>query len=279
MLDVEANGATIPAIGLGTWELRGDACARIVEQAIATGYRHIDTAIMYENEGAVGQGIRASGIDRDALFVTTKVWPDALTDGAFQDAVRGSLDRLQMERVDLLLIHWPPKGRDDVGEWMRLLNGAAEQGWTRHIGVSNFTVDQLDRAGAASTRALVCNQIEHHPLIDQHKVRAACHRLGLAVTAYCPLARGGSLFEEPAITGPASAHGKSPAQIVLRWQVQSGIVAIPKTATPERLAENIAVFDFALSDSEMLAIDALRSAHIRICNYQFSPEWDMPDAA
>ncbi len=279
MIDVDANGANIPAIGLGTWDLRGDACAQIVERAIAEGYRHIDTAIMYENEAAVARGIRASGIDRDDLFVTTKVWPDEVVDGAFQDAVRGSLDRLQMDSVDLLLVHWPPKGREDVAEWMRLLNDAAEQGWTQHIGVSNFTTDQLDKAVATSARPLVCNQIESHPYIDQAKARAACERHGMALTAYCPLYRGGDLFDEPAIADAASSHGRSPAQIVLRWHVQSDGIAIPKTATPNRLAENIAVFDFALSDAEMQAIDALRTAQSRLCDWDGAPRWDVPDAA
>ncbi len=251
MIEVEANGATMPAIGLGTWQLKGDTCSSIVEQAIGKGYRHIDTAIMYENEIDVGAGIRASGIDRSALFVTTKVWPDNLAEGTFQNAVRGSLDRLQMDHVDLLLIHWPPKGREDVDEWIRLLNDAAEQGWTRHIGVSNFTVSQLDRAVSETGRPLVCNQIESHPYIDQRKLRTACDKHGMALTAYCPLYRGGALFEEAAITGPAETYGKSPAQIVLRWHVQSGGVAIPKTATSERLAENIDIFDFALSEPEM----------------------------
>ncbi len=279
MIEVVANGASVPAIGLGTWDLRGDACASIVEQAIGAGYRHIDTAIMYENEADVGAGIRASGIDRDSLFVTTKVWPDNLTQCTFQDAVRGSLNRLELDRVDLLLIHWPPKGRDDVGEWMRLLNDAAEQDWTRYIGVSNFTVDQLNRAVAESAHPPVCNQVESHPYIDQRKARAVADRHGMALTAYCPLYRGGPLFEEAAITEPAKAYSKSPAQIVLRWHVQSGCVAIPKTATPERLAENIDIFDFKLTEPEMGAIDALTFANSRLCDWDLAPDWDQPDAA
>lgn len=274
-----ANGANMPVLGFGTWQLRGEHCSAMVARALAEGYRHVDTAIMYQNEEAVGEGMRASGVVRDEVFVTTKVWPDDLREGTFQGAVEGSLRRLGLDRVDLLLIHWPPKGRDDVGEWMRLLNDAAARGLTRHIGVSNFTVAMIDEAAGRSDRPLACNQVELHPYLDQRRVRGACDRHGMALVAYCPLYRGGPLFEEAAITEAAQEHGKSPAQIVLRWHVQNGGIAIPKTATPERVAENAAILDFALDDAQMAAIDALRSRGHRICDYDFSPAWDAPQAA
>ena len=271
---LNANGANIPALGLGTWQLKGASCAAIVEQAIGVGYRHIDTAIMYDNERSVGQGIRASGVDRSELFVTTKVWPSDLTDGAFQSNVQASLERLGLDHVDLLLIHWPPQN-DGVEEWGRLLNSAAESGWARHLGVSNFTTGQLGAIVAASERPIVCNQVENHPYLDQSKVRAACAKHSVALMAYCPLFRGGDLFAEPVITNAAAAHDKSPAQIVLRWHMQfDGAGAIPKTATPARLSENFNVFDFELSADEMAAINRLTTRHERICDYDFSPVWD-----
>lgn len=271
---LKANGANIPALGLGTWQMRGDQCSAIVERAIEVGYRHIDTAVMYENEAAVGTGIKASGIDRDELFVTTKIWPSDVVDGTFQETVQASLDRLGLDAVDLLLIHWPPQN-DAVEEWARLLNIAAEKGWARNIGVSNFTVSHLDKMVAASERPIACNQIENHPYLDQSKVRAKCAEHGIAVMAYCPLFRGGDLFDEQAIVTAAEAHGKTPAQIVLRWHIEfDGAGAIPKTATPARLEENFDVFDFELSADEMRGLNALMSKHERICDYDFSPVWD-----
>ncbi|MGI9355133.1 MAG: aldo/keto reductase [Rhizobiaceae bacterium] len=271
---VAANGADMPVLGFGTWQLRGDACSSLVKQAIETGYTHIDTAIMYENEEEVGEGIRASGKARDRLFITTKVWPDQLSDGAFQENVEASLKRLDLSYVDLVLIHWPPKGRKDTADWMRLLNDVAQRGYTHHIGVSNFTTRMIEESVAASQRSLACNQVENHPYLDQRKVRAMCDRHGLALVAYCPLYRDGGLFSEPAIANAASTHGKSPAQIVLRWHIQSGGVAIPKTAKPSRLSENIDIFDFALSGAEMAAINALRARNSRLCDFEFSPDWD-----
>ena len=274
-----ANGANLPVLGFGTWQLRDDHCTAMVERALAEGYRHIDTAIMYGNEEAVGAGLRNSGVARDDVFVTTKVWPDKVVDGTFEREVEASLSRLGLDRVDLLLIHWPPKNGTSVSEWMRLLNGAAERGQARHIGVSNFTIAMVDEAMAASDRPLACNQVEVHPYLDQTRMRATCDRHDMALVAYCPLFRGGDLFREGAVRDAAEAHGKSPAQIVLRWHVQKGGVAIPKTATPERVAENAAIFDFALSDAEMAALDGLQARNERICDYEFSPQWDLPDAA
>ena len=273
-----ANGGDIPLIGFGTWPLKGEECSDMVHRALRAGYRHIDTAKMYDNEAAVGAGIRAADLSRGEVFLTTKIWPEDMVEGRFQKQVEDSLEKLSMERVDLLLMHWPRKD-GDVAEWMRLLNLAAERGWATSIGVANFTVDQMDKAVAASQRPIACNQVEQHPFIDQRKVRAACDRHGMALVAYCPLARAGTAFSNETIKGVAQAHDRSPAQIVLRWHVQRGGVAIPKTATPARLAENIAIFDFELSADEMAAIDALRSEGVRICDFEFSPQWDEPGPA
>lgn len=274
MHEVLANGATIPALGLGTWTLKGDQCADIVSHGLRTGYSHVDTAAMYDNEEAVGEGLRSSGVKRDDIFVTTKVWWTDIAPGDLERSAEQSLQRLGLEQVDLLLIHWPNPAvplEASIGA----LNKAKTAGLTRHIGVSNFPVALLREAIALSDAPLVANQVEHHPMLDQRKVYAACREAGLAMVSYCPLFRGGALSGQPAITEAARGHGKSPAQIVLRWHVQQdGVVAIPRTTRKERLVENAAVFDFALSDAEMRAISALTSANERICNFAFSPEWD-----
>lgn len=271
---LQANGALIPALGLGTFDLRNETCTSIVKQALDIGYRHIDTAAYYENEEAVGDGIRHSGVARDEIFLTTKVWPTEISEGSFQRSVEASLKRLDLDHVDLLLIHWPPK-TGPVSEWVRLLNDAADRGWTKHIGVSNFTVSQLDGIVATSDQPITANQVEHHPYLNQEKVHAACNKHGVAFVAYSPLDRGGNLFREAVVVDAANAHGKTPAQIVLRWHMQfDGAGAIPKTATPERLKQNLDIFDFELSASEMTAITALTSAGLRRCDFEFSPDWD-----
>jgi diketogulonate reductase-like aldo/keto reductase len=271
---VDANGARIPAIGLGTWTLRGAECTRMVEAALDVGYRHVDTAIMYENEDAVGEGLRASPVPRDEIFLTTKVWYTDIAAGKLQRAAEASIRRLRVDYLDLLLIHWPnPKVplADSIGA----LNEVRNAGLARNIGVSNFTLPLIAEATALSEAPLACNQVEYHPYLDQTKVHAACRAAGMAMVSYCPIYRGGPLFLEPAVLDAARAHGRTPAQIVLRWQVQQdGVVAIPRTTRTERLAENLAVFDFALSDGEMAAISKLRSANERICDYDFSPKWD-----
>ena len=276
---LEANGARIPALGLGTWQLRGTACRDMVRDALDHGYRHVDTAIMYGNEEAVGEGIRASGVSRDDVFLTTKVWPDQAADGDLQGALEGSLARLGTDRVDLVLIHWPSptipfestaRGLDDV----------ARRGLARHVGLSNITTRGIAEALAACDVPIVCNQIEHHPLLDQTLVREACAEHGLAVVGYCPLFRAGALFDHPAVRGPAERTGRSPAQVVLRWHMQQpNCGAIPKTATPARMRENLAVFNFELTQDEMEALDALGAANDRICDYDFSPRWDAPRRA
>ena len=271
---LEANGAKIPALGLGTWQMRGDQCADIVKTALGTGYRHIDTAVMYENEDAVGQGIKASSLSRDDIFLTTKVWPTDVTEDNFIKTVAGSLERLGTDYVDLLLIHWPPKV-NAVADWAKLLNEAAERGWARNIGVSNFTVPLLNEMVAASERPIACNQVENHPYLDQRKIRAACAEHGVALMAYCPLYQGRPLMNNPVLMDIAAACGKTEAQIVLRWHVQhEGAGAIPKTATPSRLAENLDIFDFELPDEQMASITELTSKHSRICDFEFSPKWD-----
>ena len=274
MHNVDANGANIPAIGLGTWTLKDETATRLVASAIRSGYRHVDTAAMYANEEAVGAGLRASGVPRDEIFLTTKIWPTEIGDGDLQRSVEASLARLQVDRVDLALIHWPSK-TVPLAESIEALNEVKDRGLARHIGVSNFTVALVGEAAALSRHPLACNQIEYHPFLNQDRALAASRRHGMAVTSYCPLARGTELFPDPAVTGAARRHGKTPAQIVLRWQVQQqGVVAIPRSSNPERIAQNLQVFDFALDGDEMAALDALRTRNHRICDFEFSPDWD-----
>ncbi|QDZ03443.1 aldo/keto reductase [Nitratireductor mangrovi] len=274
MEHVEANGASIPALGLGTWTLKGRHCADLVAHALSLGYRHLDTAAMYDNEEAVGEGLRASGLKRDDVFVTTKVWYTDIAPGDLERSARESLRRLGLDHVDLLLIHWPNPAIP-VADSIGALNAVRAAGLTRHIGVSNFTTGLLAEAIAASEHPLVANQVEYHPRLSQAKVLAACRAAGMAMVSYCPLYRGGALFAEPAIAEAARRTGRTPAQIVLRWHVQQdGVVAIPRTTRKERLAENAAIFDFTLTEDEMAAISALSSAQSRICDFAFSPEWD-----
>ena len=273
-LTVEAHGARIPLIGLGTWELRGRACARLVEQALRLGYRHVDTAELYDNEREVGEGLRASGIGREEVFVTTKVWPSHFARGDLERSAEESLRRLRLSQVDLLLLHWP-NPQIPLRETLGALCKVKRAELARHIGVSNFTVALIEQAVGLADEPLVCNQIEVHPSIDQSKVIAACRRHGMAIVAYSPIARGG-VKREQLLVRIGQAHGKTAAQVSLRFLVQRGIVVIPRTSRVERLSENLAIFDFELSATEMAEIARLARRDGRIVNYAYSgsPDWD-----
>ncbi len=272
MLFVEANGAKIPALGLGTWELRGRTCARVVEQALRLGYRHIDTAQVYENERDVGEGMRLSGVRRDDIFLTTKIWTNHFAPNDLERSAKESLFKLRCPSVDLLLLHWP-NPHVPLVETLGALAHAKQLGLTRHIGVSNFTVALIEEAVALSSEPLVCDQVEYHPYLDQTKVRAACARHGLAVVAYSPIAKG-RIKNDETLARIGRAHGKSPAQVCLRWLVQQTVVAIPRTSRIERLSENIEIFDFELSEEEMGEIFGLGSPKGRLTDYGFAPKWD-----
>lgn len=271
---VEANGARIPLLGLGTWELRGRTCARIVEQALRLGYRHVDTAEMYDNERDVGDGLRASGVPRNEVFVTTKIWPSHFAPRELERAARQSLVHLRLSEVDLLLLHWP-NPQVPLSETVGALCRVKQAGLARHIGISNFTVALVEEAVQLSSEPLVCNQIEVHPFLDQTKVIEACHRHGLAVVAYSPLARG-KAARDPVLKEIGAAHGKSAVQVGLRWLVQQNIVVIPRTEKIERLSSNAALFDFTLSEDEMRRIGGLAHPGGRVVNYSYSgsPNWD-----
>jgi diketogulonate reductase-like aldo/keto reductase len=272
MLTLDAKGAHIPILGLGTWELRGRDCTRIVEQAVKLGYRHFDTAQMYGNEREVGEGIRASGIKREEVFVVTKVAPDNLAPRLLERSVKDSIGALRLGEIDLLLLHWPNKGVP-LSETIDALVGVKRDGLVRNIGVSNYTVALVEEASRLSGDRLVCNQIEFHPYLDQSKVIAACRKHDMAVVAYSPIARGNAK-NDAVLARIGKAHGKSAAQVSLRWLIQQGIGAIPRTSKVERLAENIAIFDFALTDAEMREIAALAHPRGRIVDWAWSPRWD-----
>jgi len=275
MHSVSANGAEIPALGLGTWTLKGPSLPSLIAKAVEAGYRHIDTAAMYGNESEIGDGIRQCGLDRNELFVTTKVWHTDLADGALQKSAASSLSRLGLDVVDLLLIHWPPTDGTSIEEAIGALNDAKAQGMARHIGISNFPVAYIERAARASEHPLACNQCEYHPMLDQDVVLAACREHGMTFTSYCPLGRGGEIFSSPAVSDAAAAHGRTPAQIVLRWHVQQqSVAAIPRSSNPDHVAANFQIWDFELDDAQMQAISALRSRNHRICDFDFSPDWD-----
>ncbi len=262
MQTVEPNSARIPLIGLGTWDLRGKSCARAVEEALRLGCRHIDTAAMYRNEEAVGEGLRASGVPRGEVFITTKVWSSDLRARDFERSARDSLKNLKLDHVDLLLIHWPNSSiplKETVGALCKM----KREGVARHVGVSNFTPALIDEAVKLSTEPLVNNQFELHPYFDQAKTIAATRKAGMSVTAYSPVARGRATGDA-LLSRIGKAHGKTAAQVCLRYLVQQDIIVIPKTSRPERLKENFAIFDFKLAPAEMKEIAALASPHGRI---------------
>jgi 2,5-diketo-D-gluconate reductase B len=267
----EARGFAIPLIGLGTWMLRGRECARLVEQAIRIGYRHIDTAQMYDNERDVGDGVRASG-KRSDVIVTTKVQPSSLAPHDLERSVKESLAKLRLDHIDLLLIHWP-NPRVPLSETLGAMARMKHAGYARALGVSNFTVALLDEANRVSPEPLVCNQIECHPFLDQHKVIEACRGHEMAVVAYSPIARGGAKGDE-VLQRIGKVHGKTAAQVSLRYLLQRGIAAIPRTSKIERLEENVSVFDFSLSEAEMTEIAGLARRSGRIVDWSWSPNWD-----
>jgi 2,5-diketo-D-gluconate reductase B len=269
---VICNGASIPAYGIGTWDLRGAVAARVVEQALDRGVRHVDTARMYGNEREVGAGIRASRVARSEIFLTTKILPRELRAADAIRAAEDSLATLDIEYIDLLLIHWP-NARVPLAETLGAMAKMKQAGFVRELGVSNFTVALLDEAKKVSPEPLVCDQTECHPFLDQHKVIAACRAQGMAVVAYSPIARGNVRGNE-VLERIGKAHGKSAAQVCLRFLVQQGIVVIPRTSKIERLEENFALFDFALSQAEMTEIGKLARRNDRIVDWSWLPNWD-----
>ena len=271
---VAANGADIPALGFGTWELRGATAQRLVEAALAIGYRHLDTAQMYGNEAEVGAGLRASGLGRDEVFLTTKIWPDRFRAGDLERSVDESLARLRLDAVDLLLLHWPSR-EVPLAETMAALNRVHAAGKARHVGVSNFTAAMIEQAVKLSPAPLATNQVEYHPMLSQRAVLQGCRAHGMALTAYCPLARG-RVFKDATLRRIGETHGRGAGQIALRWLVQQeGVVAIPRSSSEEHARSNFAIFDFALSEAEMAEITAVGAPAGRVVNVAgVAPKWD-----
>jgi len=251
------DGRTIPQIGLGTWPLDDAEVERVVTTAIELGYRHVDTAVRYGNEAGVGAAVAASGLPRDELFVVTKL------DGPFQGedrALKGldeSLARLGLDYVDLLLIHWPLPAQDQYVSTWRTFERLQAAGKALSIGVSNFKPAHLDRLAAETSVVPAVNQIQLSPYLTRDDHVAYHREHGIVTVSYSPLGKGGELLAEPTILRIAEAHGRTPAQVILRWHLRSGFVAIPKSSNEQRLRENFELYDFDLSDEELLAISAL----------------------
>jgi diketogulonate reductase-like aldo/keto reductase len=267
-----ARGAEMPAIGFGTSGLAG-AVGEIVAHALACGFRHLDAARKYGTEEGVGEGIRAAKVPRAELFITTKVSHENLHAADFARSVEQSLRALGVSYVDLLLVHWP-NAAIPLAETMTALAKSKRDGLARHVGVANFNIAMVDEAARLCPEPLVALQAEFHPYLDQTKVLAALRQRGMLFTGYCPLGRG-RLVSDPVVGEIARAKGKSVAQVALRWSIQQGVAPIPRSSNRQRIAENLAVFDFTLDDDEMRRIAALKRPDGRIANPAGrAPAWD-----
>jgi 2,5-diketo-D-gluconate reductase A len=251
------NGVEIPQFGFGVFQIDPDETATAVRAAFDAGYRHVDTAQMYRNEEGVGTALRESGLPRGEVFVTTKCDNDAHGHDAAVRALDGSLQRLGVDAVDLYLVHWPRPREDRYVETWKGFEKALSDGRARSIGVSNFTIAHLERLAAETGTVPAVNQVELHPRFPQEELRAYHLEHGIVTEAWSPIAQGGDLLQDPVLQRIARAHGRTPAQVVLRWHVQLGNVVFPKSVRPERMRENIDVFDFALTADDMAAIAGL----------------------
>jgi 2,5-diketo-D-gluconate reductase B len=249
------KGEKVPALGLGTWRLSGEECSRAVERALALGYRHIDTAQMYRNEDEVGKGMQSSGVNREEVFLTTKVWPSDFSYKRIIETTRESLKRLRTDRVDLLLMHWPSEGVP-LEETLSAMRELQEEGSVRHIGVSNFPPSMVE--DATRYAEIFCNQVEYHPYQAQDDLLEQAKEMDYLLTAYRPLSKG-TILNDETLQEIAEAHGKTPAQVALRWLIQQEkVAAIPKATSEDHLKSNLDVFDFELSEEEMERIFGLR---------------------
>ncbi|MGW2340101.1 aldo/keto reductase [Streptomyces sp. NPDC001661] len=253
------NGVTMPQLGFGVFQVPDDEAHAAVTGALEAGYRSIDTAALYENEKGTGQAIADSGLAREDVFVTTKLWNTEQGRDTALRAFDASLDRLGMDYVDLYLIHWPVPSRDKYVETWQAFEEILASGRARAIGVSNFLPEHLDRLAAETSVVPALNQIELHPRLQQSELRAYDAKHGIATEAWSPLGRGNGVLDDEIVTALARKHDRSPAQIVLRWHLQLGNVVIPKSVTPSRIRENIAVFDFELGEDDMAALAGLET--------------------
>lgn len=274
MAGIDTTISGIPALGFGTYPLASSQAAGAVSMALEVGFRHFDTAQMYGNEADIGKVLAAAALPRDALFVTTKVQPSNLGADRFAASVRRSLDDLRLERIDLLLIHWPPPDGRQIETVIARLNDVADQGLAERIGVSNFPITYLRRAAAASPRKLSTNQVEFHPLIDQSKLKTVADSLGIRLTAYCPLARGAAL-SDPTVAGIARRLGETPSTVVLAWIRQLGVAAVPMTTKKANAAANFRSLSLTLDAGDMAALTALTKGNRRLISpADMSGLWD-----
>ncbi|MEV7467093.1 aldo/keto reductase [Streptomyces kronopolitis] len=255
------NGIAMPQLGYGVWQIEDDQAFTAVGQALDAGYRSIDTAAIYGNEEGTGKALAASGLPREELFVTTKLWNGDQGYDATLQAFETSLTKLGLEYVDLYLIHWPLPSRDTYVDTYKALEKIQADGRARAIGVSNFLPGHLERLLGETSVVPAVNQVELHPQFQQAESRAFHARHGIATEAWSPLGQGKGLLEHAALAELAAKHGKTPAQVVLRWHLQLGNVVIPKSVTPSRIAENIDVFDFSLDDADLATLAALDSGN------------------
>jgi 2,5-diketo-D-gluconate reductase A len=247
------NGQHIDQLGLGVYKVNQDIAVQLVGTALDLGYRRIDTAALYDNEQEVGAAIRKSGIDREEIYVTTKVWNNRQGYHEAKEAVEESLERLNIGYVDMMLIHWPAPKQNKFVETWKAFEELLEDGKVRGIGVANFNIHHLEQLLESTNVVPALNQVELNPIFQQPELRAFNAKHGIATEAWAPLGRA-RILDNPILTELAEAHAKSPAQIVIRWHLQIGNLVIPKSSNPDRLAENLNVFDFALSDSDMAVI-------------------------
>lgn len=266
--------AQIPSLGFGTFRMEGETARKMTAAALDAGFRHIDTAQVYDNEAEVGAGLRDASVPRSSVFLTTKILPESFRKADFIAAAETSLKRLGTDYVDLLLCHWPSR-EVPIAETMEAMNRLIADGKVRHGGVSNFTIAQVDEARAALETPLAANQVELHPFIDQSKLRAHLDKLGVPIEAYCPLAQG-RVAQDALLQEIGAAHGVSAAQVALAWLLSKPLtVALPKTASPERLEGNLAAADLELSAEEVARIDALARPEGRMVSPPaLAPDWD-----
>ena len=273
METVTSHGAQIPVLGFGVFRMSDTDVERAVPAALEVGFRHFDTAQIYQNEAALGLALQAAGARRDELFLTTKVWVENYSPNKFLTSVDESLDKLKVDQVDLLLLHWPAE-QVAIADQIEMLNMVQAAGKTRFVGVSNQNIIQLKESVKRSSAPIVTNQIEMHPYLDQRSMAEAAKAAGVAITAYYGMADG-EVPRDPLLRAIGEKYGKSAAQVGLRWLIQQGFIALSKTAKPERVGENIAVFDFILSDGDMEAISKLaRPDGRRVSPAGLAPAWD-----
>ena len=272
MKDIKIKDTTIPALGFGTYELEGETAHKLVTAALATGYRHIDTAQMYRNEEAVGAAIKESTVARQEVFLTTKVLPSNLAKKHFMPSVEESLKKLKTDYVDLLLIHWP-NAEVPVEEYIGELVKAQEKGYTKHIGVSNHTTALLDKVLATGAH-IITNQVEYHPFLNQDKLYGYLRAHDLTLTAYSPIAQG-KVMGNATLKTIGEKYGKDEVQIALRWLLQQdGVLAIPRSSKARNMQSNFDIFDFELTQEEVQQIDKLKQENTRLVHPSWAPAWD-----